>query len=220
MGSAPAGGRVGRDRGRDSARRPVCGGVWAAGRDVAPEWPAACGWTRCRGGASRTGAGPRTLVLGRCRLRLRLGCRSARSLRTRARGTGGVAGDAVDARGRGQAAAVAVHQSGLRSSAVPCCPRSAAGSARHARLAEDCADQRGGREGEPGRGGEHGIAGVLLQKRREVSDAYRVPGTPSAVLVSPREPSPRRWRRDRTQSARFWRAQSPPRPLAPRAGWR
>jgi len=33
--------------------------------------------------------------------------------------------------------------------------------------------------------GEHGVGRVLLQKKREVADAYRVPGTPSGVLITP-----------------------------------
>jgi uncharacterized membrane protein YphA (DoxX/SURF4 family)/thiol-disulfide isomerase/thioredoxin len=33
--------------------------------------------------------------------------------------------------------------------------------------------------------GQDGLANVLLQKRSEVSDAYRIGGTPSAVVVSP-----------------------------------
>src|SRR5215216_6723221 len=33
--------------------------------------------------------------------------------------------------------------------------------------------------------GEHGLRNVLLQKDWEVSEAYRVGGTPSAVLVRP-----------------------------------
>ena len=32
---------------------------------------------------------------------------------------------------------------------------------------------------------EHGLSKVLLQKDWEVSEAYRVGGTPSAVLVQP-----------------------------------
>jgi thiol-disulfide isomerase/thioredoxin len=39
-------------------------------------------------------------------------------------------------------------------------------------------------ETDPG-GGKDGLANVLLQKRSEVSNAYRIPGSPSAIIVSP-----------------------------------
>lgn len=55
----------------------------------------------------------------------------------------------------------------------------------HADLLRPVLISKGSARANRARAGEHGIADVLLQKRREVSDAYRVPGTPSAVLVSP-----------------------------------
>jgi methylamine dehydrogenase accessory protein MauD len=44
---------------------------------------------------------------------------------------------------------------------------------------------RGSAEDNRGPSDEHGVSSVLLQRDREVAEAYEAPGTPAAVLVSP-----------------------------------
>ena len=46
---------------------------------------------------------------------------------------------------------------------------------------------RGGPQENRVKAQEHGVGNVMLQEDWEVSEAYRVDGTPSAVLVTPEE---------------------------------
>src|SRR5919199_1137875 len=55
----------------------------------------------------------------------------------------------------------------------------------HARRLALAVISRGAPEQSRAKFGEHGVTQVLLQKDREVAEAYRVNGTPSAVLVRP-----------------------------------